>query len=107
MTLVPDFLEGAVDLHVHSAPDVDQRRFNDIELAREAADAGMGAILIKSHQNSTVERAWLVSQIVPEIRVYGGLVLNETVGGTVAGLIQALRLKTKPELYTNSIGENR
>jgi hypothetical protein len=41
----------------------------------------MGAILIKSHQNSTVERAFLVSQIVPEIRVYGGLVLNETVGG--------------------------
>jgi len=41
----------------------------------------MGAILIKSHQNSTVERAWLVSQVVPDIRVYGGLVLNETVGG--------------------------
>jgi hypothetical protein len=35
MTL--DFLEDAVDLHVHSAPDVDRRRFNDIELAREAA----------------------------------------------------------------------
>jgi len=41
----------------------------------------MGAVLIKSHQNSTVERAWLVSQCVPGIRVYGGLVLNETVGG--------------------------
>ena len=81
MTGAHDFLEGAVDLHVHSAPDVDARRFNDIELAREAARAGMGAILIKSHQNSTVERAFLVSRIVPEIRVYGGLVLNETVGG--------------------------
>ncbi|PYV83108.1 MAG: hypothetical protein DMG05_26850 [Acidobacteria bacterium] len=81
MTLAPDFLEGAVDLHVHSAPDLDPRRFDDIELAREAAQAGMGAILIKSHQNSTVERAWLVSQVVPDIRVYGGLVLNETVGG--------------------------
>jgi len=81
MTKLPDFLEGAVDLHVHSAPDVDVRRFNDIELAREAARAGMSAILIKSHQNSTVERAWLVSQWVPEVRVFGGLVLNETVGG--------------------------
>jgi hypothetical protein len=38
-------------------------------------------ILIKSHQNSTVERAYLVSKVVPGIRVYGGLVLNETVGG--------------------------
>jgi hypothetical protein len=41
----------------------------------------MGAVLIKSHQNSTVERAWLVSKCVPGIRVYGGLVLNTTVGG--------------------------
>jgi len=79
--MLPDFLEGAVDLHVHSAPDVDARRYNDIELAREAARARMGAVLIKSHQNSTVERAWLVSQCVPGIRVFGGLVLNETVGG--------------------------
>jgi len=70
-----------VDLHVHSAPDVDKRRFSDLELASSAKDAGMGAVLIKSHQNSTVERAWLVSQCVPGIRVYGGLVLNETVGG--------------------------
>jgi hypothetical protein len=81
MNKLPDFLEGAVDLHVHSAPDIDRRRFNDIELAREAARARMSAILIKSHQNSTVERAWLVSQWIPEIRVFGGIVLNETVGG--------------------------
>jgi hypothetical protein len=81
LSLLPDYLQGAVDLHVHSAPDVDKRRFDDLELARAAKDAGLGAVLIKSHQNSTVERAWLVSQCVPGIRVYGGLVLNETVGG--------------------------
>jgi hypothetical protein len=78
---LPDYLQGAVDLHVHSAPDVDRRRFNDLELARAARDGGVAAVVIKSHQNSTVERAWLVAQCVPGIRVYGGLVLNETVGG--------------------------
>src|SRR5260370_11265285 len=93
MSRLPDYLEGAVDLHVHSAPDVDRRRFNDLELARSAKDAGMGAVLIKSHQNSTVERAWLVSQCVPGIRVYGGLVLNETVGGlNLAAVRLALQL---------------
>ncbi len=93
MSLLPDYLEGAVDLHVHSAPDVDKRRFSDLELARSAKDAGMGAVLIKSHQNSTVERAWLVSQCVPGIRVYGGLVLNETVGGlNLAAVRLALEL---------------
>ena len=78
---VPDFLEGAVDLHVHSAPDIDPRRFDDFELVREAARAGMGAVLLKSHQNSTVERAYLVSQVIRNIAVYGGITLNRTVGG--------------------------
>src|SRR6266478_10035360 len=92
----PDFLEGAVDLHVHSSPDVDPRRFDDIELAREAVRAGMSALLIKSHQNSTVERASLVSKIVPEIRVYGGLVLNDTVGGLNPAAVRlALRMGAK------------
>lgn len=96
MAHLPDYLEGAVDLHVHSAPDVDRRRCDDLELAREAEAAGMGAVLIKSHQNSTVERAWLVGRCVPGIRVYGGLVLNETVGGlNVAAVRLAVRLGTR------------
>jgi hypothetical protein len=96
MSVLPDFLEDAIDLHVHSAPDVDQRRFNDLDLAREAERAGMGAILIKSHQNSTVERAWLVSKVVTGIRVFGGLVLNETVGGlNVAAVKLALAMGAK------------
>lgn len=92
MTL-PDYLEGAADLHVHSSPDVDPRRYDDLELAQEAARAGMSALLIKSHQGSTVERAWLASRIVPGIRVFGGLVLNQPVGGlNPAAVDVALRL---------------
>ena len=105
----PDFLEGAVDLHVHSAPDVDVRRFNDIELAQEAARAGMGAILIKSHQNSTVERAWLVSQWIPGIRVFGGLVLNDTVGGLNPSAVRlAIAIGAKQVwMPTRSAGNHR
>ena len=96
MADLPDVLEGAVDLHVHSAPDVDERRFSDIELASEAARARMAAILIKSHQNSTVERAWLVSRFISGIRVFGGLVLNETVGGLNPSAVSlALSMRAK------------
>ena len=96
MATLPEFLEDAIDLHVHSAPDVDARRFNDLELAREAERVGMAAILIKSHQNSTVERAWLVSKVVTGIQVFGGLVLNETVGGlNVAAVKLALAMGAK------------
>ncbi|MHB1958376.1 MAG: DUF6282 family protein [Acidobacteriaceae bacterium] len=89
MSILPDYLESAIDLHVHSAPDVDARRFDDLDLAREAQRAGMGAILIKSHQNSTVERAWLVAKVVSDIQVFGGLVLNDTIGGLN---VEAVRL---------------
>lgn len=92
----PDYLEGAVDLHVHSSPDVDPRRFDDIDLAREAARAGMGALLIKSHQFSTVERAHLVSRAVSGISVFGGIVLNQTVGGLNPAAVEvALQLGAK------------
>jgi dihydroorotase-like cyclic amidohydrolase len=37
---LPDFLEGAVDMHVHSSPDIDERKFDDISLARAAVQGG-------------------------------------------------------------------
>ncbi len=78
---LPEWLEGAIDLHVHSAPDLDPRRYDDLELARAAERAGLRAVLIKNHHSSTVERAWLTSKVVPGVSVFGGVVLNETVGG--------------------------
>jgi hypothetical protein len=74
-------LTGAVDMHIHSAPDVWQRKMDDLELTRQAAARGMRAILLKSHWTLTADRAYLVQQVVPDVRVFGGLVLNNSVGG--------------------------
>ena len=74
-------MPGVFDLHVHTAPDIAPRKTDDLELAKAAAEAGMGGLMIKSHLGSTVERAYLVNQMVPGIRVFGGLVLNFPVGG--------------------------
>jgi len=94
--ILPGYLEGAIDLHVHSSPDIDTRRYDDIDLAREAARCGMAAILIKSHHGSTVERAYLVSRMMSDIRVYGGIVLNEPVGGMNPAAVKvALQLGAK------------
>jgi len=46
-----------------------------------AADAGMGAILLKDHFEPTVSRAYHASRAVPEIKVFGGIVLNRYIGG--------------------------
>jgi len=74
-------LTGYIDMHIHGAPDVRPRLLNDIEIARQAASRGMKAIVLKSHVTSTVDRAYLAGQVVPGVRVFGGLALNHAVGG--------------------------
>jgi hypothetical protein len=56
------------------------RSVDDVELVREAEAAGMKAVLLKSHHTLTADRATLAGQQV-NIDVFGGLVLNHTVGG--------------------------
>ncbi|MGG4484177.1 DUF6282 family protein [Paenibacillus illinoisensis] len=74
-------LTGTIDLHIHSAPDIRQRSHNDYELAEQAREIGAKAIVIKSHQFPTAERAWLVNKIQTYVQVYGSITLNRTVGG--------------------------
>lgn len=73
-------LNGAIDLHVHSAPDVYPRLLDDLEVVQAAEAAGMRAILLKSHHTLTADRATLAGRHT-RIQVRGGLALNLTVGG--------------------------
>jgi len=74
-------LRGIVDLHIHSAPDIRVRRHNDIEIAALARKVGARAIVIKSHVVPTMDRAYILQQLMPEIGIYGGITLNPQVGG--------------------------
>ncbi|MGD2109407.1 MAG: DUF6282 family protein [Phycisphaerae bacterium] len=74
-------IAGAIDLHVHSSPDVYERSVDDVELVREAAAAGMRAVLLKSHHTLTADRATLAAKQVAGLEVFGGMALNLTVGG--------------------------
>lgn len=75
------WLEGAVDIHLHSSPSIFPRLLNDFELAREAKSAGMRAIVLKAHEGFTAERVALVREVVSGIEVFGGVALNHYVGG--------------------------
>jgi len=80
--IVKEICNGAIDMHIHSSPDLIPRKLNDIEVAQQAKKLGMQAILIKNHFESTVGRAYLVQNIVGDgIKVFGGCVLNYPVGG--------------------------
>lgn len=74
-------IEGAIDIHIHSAPDSLPRSVTAIEAARMAHRYGMRAIVLKNHFTETASLAYVVSQVVPGIEVYGGISLDRTVGG--------------------------
>jgi hypothetical protein len=76
-----ELLKGAIDIHFHTMPDVRERRYDDVELARVAASYGARAIVVKSHVAPTTGRAFLASKVVEGIQVFGGITLNPQVGG--------------------------
>ncbi|TVQ29865.1 MAG: histidinol phosphatase [Phycisphaeraceae bacterium] len=73
-------LDGAIDLHVHTAPDVYDRLLSDDEQVSQALGAGLRAVLLKSHHTLTADRATLASQR-HGAQAFGGLALNHSVGG--------------------------
>lgn len=76
-----ELVRGGFDLHVHISPDVVERRIDDIGLARRFAEVGLDGFVLKSHYNSTAERAAVVREAVPGVRALGAIVLNRAVGG--------------------------
>jgi hypothetical protein len=85
-------MRGAVDVHVHSEPDLFPRIADDAGVARHARAMGLRAISLKCHSERTTSRAYLTSQLVPGIQIVGGIVLNRAVGGiNPAAVESALR----------------
>jgi len=80
---VKEVLDGAIDLHTHPGPSPFPRRIGIREAAQQAADAGFAAILVKSHHHSMLTDIQALEQdggAMP-IPVYGGVALNNYVGG--------------------------
>jgi hypothetical protein len=73
--------QGTIDFHVHSEPDVFGRSMDDIDVAVLAKRKGVRGLVLKNHVTMTADRAVLVMKVVPGIEVFGGIVLNNSVGG--------------------------
>jgi len=72
---------GVIDMHVHPEPDVFGRALTDTELATIARRKGMRGLVLKNHVVTTADRAALAMNQVPGIEIWGGIVLNNSVGG--------------------------
>jgi hypothetical protein len=76
-------LRGTIDPHVHSGPSIAPRGLDHIELLKEAADAGMAAVVTKDHDYAGVATANLIAKHYGHLptKLYSGIVLNNVVGG--------------------------
>lgn len=85
---IKGLLSGAVDIHLHATPDIYERSQNILEIARDAACVGMKAIVYKTHDFITAGFGNIVSNIVPNIQVFGGCALNYASGGFNAQTVE-------------------
>ena len=88
---IHELLQDAIDVHIHAYPDTILRSRSMFEVAIEAAQEGLQAVVFKDHYTMTSGEAWLVEKFVEKlfelgvvkrkIKVFGGLVMNYEVGG--------------------------
>jgi Family of unknown function (DUF6282) len=85
-------LNGFFDLHVHSAPAPFVRIGDSAQIALWCAEAGMAGIVVKSHFESTVSKAYhariAVQEAYPDFKVFAGIALNRGVGGINPGAVE-------------------
>ena len=87
-------LNGAIDIHLHSAPDSRERSVDAIEAAQQAKARGMRAVVLKNHYEYTSGLAYIVGRQVPGIEVFGGVDLNLTVGGMNPAAVEYMAATT-------------
>jgi hypothetical protein len=87
-------LAGAIDIHVHCAPDSVPRKIDAIDLARMAKDRGMRGLVLKNHYEPTASLAYVVRKVVPGLEVFGGVDLNLSMGGMNPAAVERMALTT-------------
>jgi hypothetical protein len=74
-------LADAIDMHIHSGPDLFDRVGDSLEIAKRCERAGMRAVVFKAHHEGTMTRAHFCNQQLEYLKVFGGLTLNDFTGG--------------------------
>ncbi|MBT3361697.1 MAG: hypothetical protein HN403_18900 [Rhodospirillales bacterium] len=93
MNKTEELLQGAVDMHSHSGPGIFDRLLDHVEAAKDAAAAGMSALVLKDQHSMTAVPAYLINKhILPadsSLKVFGSLVLNNATGGPSEFTVEA------------------
>jgi len=97
VNIVDSLVSGAIDMHIHFGPEsLMERRQNALQLARSAREMGLRALVLKNREYCTVPIAKMVTELVPEVQVFGSLTLEPEIGGVnPAAAIAAAKLGAK------------
>jgi hypothetical protein len=98
-----ELLHGAVDIHVHQAPDIYPRIEDHLELAQGAQRAGIRALCMKCHNFPTVQMAETTRKTVQGIDVFGSLVCNLHVGGVNPIAVEAALKYGARQIYMPTV----
>ncbi|WP_276948622.1 DUF6282 family protein [Enterocloster lavalensis] len=74
-------MEGAYDLHTHTAPDFFPRALDDFKLMEQADRYKMAGVMLKNHLDPTPARAILANTQGYKAKAYGSAVMNLSIGG--------------------------
>jgi len=78
-----EMMRGTVDIHVHAGPHLisSPRSADPVEVALQGKEAGMAALVYMDVFEMSTGTAWIVSRVVPDFQVFGGIILNTVYGG--------------------------
>lgn len=95
---VSELLRGAIDMHVHAAPDpLIDTGWDQLDVAYRACDANMGGLVFKSHTMPTAATVTLLQKVLDQyalengrerLLLYGGVVLNYCMGGLNPSIVE-------------------
>lgn len=96
-------MKHVIDMHVHTNPDIRLRAYDDFEMMEAGIRVGARAIVLKTHQGTTMDRAYLCNrhnEIVHhgdnDFTMFGSITLNKVVGGINPKAVEvALKLGAK------------
>lgn len=77
---IDHMLKDAIDMHMHPGPDMGSR-LDAVEAAKQAHQAGMKAIVLKSHSYTAAAIAMMVNKLVPDFKTFGSVCLDFEIGG--------------------------
>lgn len=98
-----EWFQGLIDLHCYARPCVFERGFSIPQLAKQYCDVGYRAMLVKSHFDCNCDAVEIAREMVTGIEIYGGVVLNWSVGGLNPHAVDAAILLGAKEVWMGNM----